>query len=266
MQSISKTKNNKQTIVTAANNSFVDFLSVLLMSLKINNQNSFEVFILNNGLTKETELKLKRISNNYFELYFVHIDDYKSQISFTSQLTDPHFWRLIAPHILQDRERILYLDADTMVRKDIADLFSLYETEKTVSACVDYLERIETGISNWKDYNFNPKTKYFNSGMLLINNERFTEKKIAERVIEITTNNLSHTKACGKWEQYDQYGFNVVLYNDWFEVPNIYNYGSELEFKDASIVHFNGHGKPTSNSCTLQFKNEFYKLLDTATK
>ena len=265
MQNISQTKNSKQTIVTAADNSFVDFLSVLLMSLKINNQGSFEVFILNDGLNKETEAKLKRISNNSFELYFIYIPDFKNKISFSSQLTDPHFWRLIATHFLHDKERILYIDADTMVRKDISELFSMYQTKKTISASIDYLEKVETGISNWKDFNFNPENYYFNSGVLLINNERFIEKKIAEQVIEITEKYLRYTKACNKWQQYDQYGLNVVLYDDWFNLPNIYNYGSELEFKDAEIVHFNGHGKPTSNSCTAQYKNEFYNYLNKVT-
>lgn len=265
MAGIKLTKNKKYTVVVAANNNYSDFLSVLLISLKKNFQSYFEVFVVTDGLTKETQTKLKNISRNEFELNFLFLTDFQNKISFGDRIIDPHYWRLVAPHILHDRETILYLDADTMVRNDITELFSIKRENTTVSACVDYLEKIETGISNWKSFALNPVKKYFNSGVLLIDTKRFIEKKIAEQIIEVVENNKPFTKACGKWEQYDQYGFNVVLYGDWVELPIIYNYGSELEFKDAAIVHFNGHGKPNSNSCTLQYKEEFHSYLNEVT-
>lgn len=257
-------ENKTFTIVTAANEGYANFLFVLLSSLKTNFQKPFELYIINDGLSKETFARLEHISNESTGLNFIYLPDFKNQYSFGNKLDDAHFWRLIAPYILCEKEKILYLDADTMVRKDITDLFSLFDPENTVSACVDYVETIKNGIMNWEDFQFNPHHKYFNSGVLLIDTKRFIEKDVAIQILEKTKRYSQWTKAYNKWEQYDQYGFNVVLYDDWFEIPNIYNYGSELKFKDASIVHFNGHGKPSSNSCTLQYKNEFYKFLDKA--
>jgi len=249
-------------IVTSANEKYIDFLVVLIISLIKHLAYPFEFHIIHDGFSKKSMKLLQNISNNKLKLHFIYIPDYKDTVLFGDFLSDPHFWRLIAPHILIDRERILYIDADTMIRKDISKIFLMYEENKTVSACIDYLGEIEKGISNWKNFNFNPKEKYFNSGVLLINTKRFVEMKIAEQIIETTKNNLQYTKACGKWEQYDQYAFNVVLYGDWIEIPLLYNYGSELEFNEVALVHFNGHGKPNSKSCTPQYKNEFYNYLN----
>lgn len=244
-------------IVIVANNKYADFLTVLLLSIKKNISNKPDIYIINNGLSIETKKTSKLISLNSFKITFIDIDDCFKLFPAEYRKLSPHFWRLFAPKLLKDKKRIVYLDVDIIIRKDILPLFSVDMKNKTISAVTDYLENIETGISNYWSFDMNPKEKYFNSGVLLIDTNRFLELQIAEKIIEITKNNLNFTKACGKWEQYDQYGFNVILYNDWHELPKAYNYGSELEFADVSIVHFNGHGKPSSITCNLQYKNEF---------
>jgi len=251
-------------IVTSANEKYIDFLVVLVISLSKHLTIPIEFNIIHDGFSNQSKTLLENLSRDKLDLHFIYMPDFKDKTLFGNYLSDPHFWRLIAPHILIDKEIILYLDADTMVRKDISEIFLMSGVNKTVCACIDYLGKIETGISNWKRFNFNPNEKYFNSGVLLINTKRFVEMKIAEQIIETTKNNSHYTKACGKWEQFDQYAFNVVLYGDWIELPLNYNYGSELEFKDVAIVHFNGHGKPNSKSCTFPFKNEFYNYLTKA--
>ncbi len=253
------------TIVIVANNKYVEFLTTLLLSIKKNIVCRIEIYVINNGLSIETKKLCKTISFNSHEITFVNFEDLINTFPSEYKKLSPHFWRLFAPKLLKDKPRILYLDVDTIIRKDISQLFLFDMQNKTIAAVVDYLENIETGISNYSSFGMNPQEKYFNSGVLLIDTNRFLELQIAEKIIEITKNNLNFTKACGKWEQYDQYGFNVVLNNDWLELPIAYNYGSELAFFDASIVHFNGHGKPSSITCNLHYKNEFYNYFNEVT-
>lgn len=153
------------------------------------------------------------------------------------------------------------MDLDTLALEDFSELFTYDLENKTVGACIDYLDEVQDGISNWKELQLNPHKPYFNAGVLLIDIKRFRIKEITEKVIEIVKNNKQHLLASGKWPQNDQYGLNVALYDDCLILPESYNYGSELVYKPCKILHFIGNGKPLSSTCRPEYAAEFFKYL-----
>jgi lipopolysaccharide biosynthesis glycosyltransferase len=130
---------------------------------------------------------------------------------------------------------------------------------KTVGACIDYLSEIKDGVDNWQELKLDPTLPYFNSGMMLIDVERYRNLHIIEKVVKVVLENSKYLSAKGKWVQNDQYGLNVVLIHDWLELPRIFNYGSGLEYKKCKVLHFIGLGKPGVGNCRPEFTKEFEK-------
>jgi len=250
-------------VVTAANEEYSDFLLAQLHSISKNTKLSVKYCILTDGISDTTKSLAERlVAPNITIEYF---DVTKQTKPFTySQIPSPHYWRLFAPFLFSEHSKILYLDVDTIIRGNFLTMFSTDLEQHTVGACQDYLQYVKVGINNWKNLGLNPERVYFNSGVLLINTERFIRNRIAEKAMFYSLSYSDNTKACGKWEQHDQYGLNIALDNDFIKLPAKFNFGSELESIDAIIVHFIGNGKPWSETCNPIFRDEFYYYLNQA--
>lgn len=82
--------------------------------------------------------QLKRVLSNFN----VSFDNPGSD--FDSLPTGFHFnvttyWRLTLPKVLQKYgiEKVIYIDSDTLVLKDISELYSIELNDKTIGACID---------------------------------------------------------------------------------------------------------------------------------
>lgn len=175
----------------------------------------------------------------------------------------PHYHRLLMPYLLpRFVKRALYIDVDVMVLADVHELWKTSLDHYVTAACLDYLEKVGTGISNYEALGLQADDSYFNSGVMLIDMVAWRAARVSERVLTCTQRNRPYLDALGKFHQYEQYGLNVVLYRRWKELHIKWNYGSEKPFCDAAIVHFNGHGKPWSKTCKLEFKDLFFSFLE----
>lgn len=93
------------------------------------------------------------------------------------------WFRVLLPELLGSLDKVLYLDADTLVLQDLRPLWSINLAHQFLAAVgpptpresVAYLSRL----------GFSPDCLYFNSGVLLMNLEHMRTKGFAERVFEI---------------------------------------------------------------------------------
>ncbi|HEV2843725.1 MAG TPA: glycosyltransferase, partial [Thermoanaerobaculia bacterium] len=176
-----------------------------------------------------------------------------------------HFHRLLAPEVLPPGiERFLYLDCDVVVKGDIGELARALPDLKVAAACRDYFGCIRDAVANHQSLGLAGDAPYFNSGVMLIDRASWLGHRVSERVLECTERNMEHLYAQGRFFQYDQYGLNVVLYGKWEMLDSYWNYGAEYPFSEAGVIHFNGHGKPWSPSCTPEFRRDFYAYLHRA--
>ena len=75
------------------------------------------------------------------------------------------YYRLLAPRLLPDTiEKVLYLDSDLIVRKSLAPLWNTDIADRPLAAVPDYI-----GGTAGRDLGLPDGTKYFNSGVLLMN-------------------------------------------------------------------------------------------------
>jgi len=223
------------------------------------------VVIINDGLSDSFISAVRNNESALLSIDFYNIkDDIRADL-FKTDFKNPVYWRLIAPCIVEDDVKaILYLDADIIIRKDISEIFDYDLAGSIAGACVDYLDKISLGISNWKELGLEENKPYFNAGVLLIDTKKYREEDIANKVFSIVQNNRDHLIAGSKWPQNDQYGLNVALYGKWTILPQTYNYGSELPLDlNAKVVHFIGNGKPGSKTCNDVYASEFFSYLNT---
>jgi lipopolysaccharide biosynthesis glycosyltransferase len=252
-------KKNKKTLVTVITENYRDYFFAFLSSVNKNLDNSYVLIIIHDGITESMRATILKKNNNYIKIIFFNIYESEYKDIFVGDISSPVYWRLIAPLIVEYKnQNILYIDADTLIRSSIDELFTYNLNSTTVGAVVDYLKTVNRGVSNYRELGLDGNTAYFNAGVLLINPDKYIKNNIFLKVIDIVMENKNFLIVDNKWPQNDQYGLNVALYENWCILPREYNYGSELDFnQSAKIVHFIGNGKPGSPTCNAAFSKEF---------
>ena len=172
------------------------------------------------------------------------------------------YMRFFIPYFMdEETESVLYLDVDMIVLADISTLFEYDLSNYVVAAVMD--PRIKTfdnswgSIANYKELGFDGSTKYFNSGLLVMNLKLWREQQITDKLITCMNDNI-------KFANYpDQYGLNVVLANQWLELDSKWNHFATIEMEgDPYLIHF-VERKPIYSSYggTPAFREKFFYYL-----
>lgn len=224
-----------------------------------------DVHLLHDHLHPETRGRLRRVIENRGGS--AHFHDVRARLDGDRayQGRTAHFFRLLAPELLPAQvRRFLYLDCDLIVRGDVRNLAELPLDGNVAAACQDYLGLVRDAVSNHDALGMAGDAPYFNSGVMVIDRETWLSERVSERVLDCTQANETHLYSQGVFFQYDQYALNVVLHGRIKLVGRSWNYGSEYQFREADIIHFNGHGKPWSSTCRAEFRQEFDGYLERA--
>src|SRR5271166_3713344 len=114
------------------------------------------------------------------------------------------YYRLLAPRLLPcDINKILYLDSDIIVRRSLNPLWDTDITDRALAAVSDYDD------SARKALGFPPGTKYFNSGVLLINLRFWRQNNVPTQAISFIKNNPERV------QYWDQDALNAILVHQW---------------------------------------------------
>ena len=146
-----------------------------------------------------------------------------------------------------NHKRLLYLDSDTLVMRDLDPLFTMDMKGKSIAASEDYISL--TGLmSTLVDYprkiGMARHDRYFNAGVILFD----WPKTIREGRLSRCIQRLIAAAASGKPLRFhDQDALNLEFERDWIECGAIYNFmafKSELCNDHPVIRHFNSRNKP----------------------
>lgn len=198
-------------IVYASDDQFAEILGVSLLSLYENNKDieTITIYILDCGITEKNKKKVEYISSFYgrsLPQWIVAMDISKElQIDVTVDRGSlSQYARLFVSSVLPESlERVLYLDCDIIINKSLMELWNLDMQGKTIAALYD-------AFSKWYRINIGLKLNdtMFNSGVMLIDLERWKEQQIEKRLIQFILLKK------GKIQQGDQGALNGVLSHD----------------------------------------------------
>ncbi len=235
------------SVALCADKNFEVGLHVTLYSLLESQSKMIKIFLLLIGqhvcdvpLIHKT---LEPFSGN-FELEVICLDD--SMFRGYRGLHGSHcpYIRLMLPNILSG-ERVIYLDCDLIVQKDLCGLYN--ENLNGYALGVAGVERIEDSLelNFFESLGFNREAKYFNSGVILIDLDKWRETDIIQRSIEFANKYPTKLKTA------DQTILNYLFYEDNFlEIDSSYNVAiypgakSIINNQEMNIYHFMGSPKP----------------------
>jgi lipopolysaccharide biosynthesis glycosyltransferase len=157
-------------IVYSANDAYVPYLGISILSLLDNNHNDFKcisIYILGNGISKESIEKLKIISNKYDNNHLIFVEVKTSELlsKTNSNLDLSTFNRLFLGSLIKDNiEKILYIDADTLILGSLKKIWNLNIDNYIVGGVQDL-----GGYHPINNPGLSVSAKYINAGVLLIN-------------------------------------------------------------------------------------------------
>ena len=112
------------------------------------------------------------------------------------------------------KERVLYLDTDTLLANSVLPLFSLDMKGKAVGAVTQNYPYAKESI---KRLNYDENKGYFNSGVLLIDLKQWRENNVMKQSIDYCVKNIEHLSL------FDQDALNVIFQDNKCELPLCYN-------------------------------------------
>jgi lipopolysaccharide biosynthesis glycosyltransferase len=191
--------------------------------------------------------------------FYLAIDDVIRSLPVDKHASLANYYRLMAPALLpQDVDRVIYLDSDLIVRKDLSDLWHVDLSGAPIGAVYEPAGSMPAGKLGLR------LDDYFNSGVMLVDLAHWRRVDLGARVVEYI---LQHSEKVTYW---DQDGLNGVLRGHWCRIPARWNvtHGffqrDELqgtyqdEIRDPAIVHFSGQGlKPWQYRTQHPFKSEY---------
>ncbi len=266
---------SRQTIdiVFATDNKYVQHCSAAIASILLNSDNSsyFRFHILDGGiksLNKAKLLELRYIRDFSIEFYDMRKYDF-SQFPLNRQyISVATYYRLLLLDLLPfDIEKVIYLDCDVILEKDIKELWN-YDISDYLAGVVED----EGSISQQRRLNLPCENNYFNAGVLLLNikalrNFDFKKKCIRyfeenEGIITLQDQDILNGVMNGKckflplcWNTNSR----IYLGN---ELEHNYNLQDEvIAGNSPGIIHYTDKNKPWHISCTHPLKNEYWKYL-----
>ena len=232
--------------------------SILTNSDKNDDYKFFIVFDKLSEINKSKLTSLRKIRP--FDIEFLHIEpsEYQDFARFSSMPASSFF--RIKLFKLEEIDKILYIDSDTIVRKDLKEIYKINLSENYLAGAKDILHETLK-----KQYNLSKNSIYINAGVLLINTKKTREVDMLQKVSEFL--------ALFKDSQYsDQdiinYSFQEkitefdISYN--FCFPYNCEYNKEYYYSiasDPSIIHFITNNKPWNPGSTCHKKSEYFKYL-----
>lgn len=175
----------------AIDDRYIPFLAVSLQSLIDNSseKNKYEIKILYTNVSEENMLKIKKYEKENVNIEFVdlnrQLEEIQNKLYTRNYFSNTTYFRLFIPELYPQYDKALYLDSDTVILTDVADLYNEDIGDNLVAGVPDgavqtveifqeYVEKVVGVI----DYN-----NYFNAGILLMNLEELRKYRFQDKFL-----------------------------------------------------------------------------------
>ena len=246
-------------ILITINKKYIKQVNILLNSIQYSNiKESFNIYVLHRDLE---ESDLKTINNNLdlkrFQIHLIKITEkeiHKFPVYEKRYPVEIYFRIFASKYLPQDLERILYLDADTIV---INSLKELYETdfEGNYYVAATHVKKVLHKLNEIR-LNIKEDEPYINTGVLLINLKALRTIPIEKEVKEFIKKNEKKLLLPDQDIIVSIYGDKIKLvdslkYNLGERTVNAYNInhpqtpiGLRWICRNTVIIHYFGRNKP----------------------
>ena len=238
------------------------YVAATMLSVAEHTSNHLCFHILHDDtLSQATKDRLQQTLPGGEHMIFFHYVDraqFDLDSSWLNAYSTASLYRLIIPDVLPDLGRVIYLDADLLVCRDVEELWQLNMDNYSLAAVRDVgfdhnimlAEPITAGLVD--------RQRYFNSGVLVMNLDRIrAQGNLAARGLEYLR---QHPNAMTP----DQDALNVLFRNDtllleeYWNSPTRYSRDTDAGL-EARVYHY--MGEPTINYCRpREFDREYLRV------
>lgn len=248
-------------VIFACNEKYAPYMSVTIASLIANASpdRHYSLFIIYNDILPETRQTILSQETRNVRIKFVWVGDQISLIRekahVSHHISIETYYRILIPKLFPEYDKCIYLDSDTVVHADIANLFDIDIGD-------NYIGGVEElwGSAGDREYAFamhpQPVNFYFNAGIILINIKQFIKNNLLDEFLSIMSQGR-------KFPTWDQDILNIITRNKILPIDIAWNFGwhqnvrglySHIDmrrfchyasrFYSPSIVHYNSEFKP----------------------
>ena len=194
-------------IVFICDNNYVMPTIVSIYSLLVNKRNNtvYKIYIFADNITDENKNKIKETCNykrvevsiidfSSDNLHYLHGDSKAKNLSASIAALQ----KFNIPEYLTNIDKVLYLDSDIIVRKDVSEIYNINISDVYGAASFD------TSIMYSNKTKSINKNSYFNSGVMLLNLKKMRKDNIANKLVKFK-------ESFSDKSLMDQHVFNYVL-------------------------------------------------------
>ena len=241
-----------RTIVLVGDQAYQEQVSTTIKSILYYNKN-VKIYVFNEGLSDEWFRDFNELAEQLdSELVNISLDQVTISPEWLTQdhISSATYARYFIPQFVAE-ERVLYLDSDLVVNRDLQPLFDISLDVKLVAA-----------VGDAGGYGFN-------AGVLLIDNQAWKERQLQETFIKETDRIMSLVQS-GQMEDFngDQTVLNHVLDQDWLPLDKIYNlqvghdlvafysgWNGHFELdQEPLIIHYTTFRKPWNSEVSYRYR------------
>lgn len=255
-------------LCVSSSNEYSKYLSVYLKSVVSHSLDRIDIVVFETEISDENKrLLLDSISSERVSIRFINpsflfdnIDLYVSHDYFRKEC----YFRIAAPKVLSAYKKIIFTDLDLIVLDNILKLKDLDMGGCPIAACIEplwrefYMQNNRINGYLIRDYTINVLKlrnpfMYFNTGVLVIDVNRYNELASFEKMLNIiASNKLLYQEQCA---------INMFFIDKIFPLSPIWNFELapllitnkfnfdfyneyKVNFADAKVLHYLGRYKP----------------------
>lgn len=201
-------ENDVWNVVYSSDNNFAEILGISILSLFKNNTTckDIKLHILDSSISVGNKNKINDLCKNYnFSTpNWIPAKDISEELKMEVSLDRgslSQYGRLFVATLLpNDIKKIIYLDCDVIVNNSIEELWNIDLEGNTIGALMDAFSKYYR-----MNINLEPEDVMFNSGVMLIDMEKWKENMIEKKLLQFIISKN------GKIQQGDQGALNAVL-------------------------------------------------------
>lgn len=232
----------------------------------------YDIYIMHSDLRAEDEARLRECLSGSARLHFVFVN-LEKELEFPESSRYPIqiYYRIFASMLLPaDLERILYLDADTLVINPLEELYQMEFDGKYILACT-HIRRVLNKINRVR-LGIREERPYINSGVMLMNLEELRKKQDFREVVNFVEEHKNVMTLPDQDIITGLYGdriglLDTMIYNLSDRMLVIYNTDLSHKKRDlqwvrehAVVIHYYGKRKPWKKNY-VGILDVFYKEL-----
>ena len=242
---------NEIPVFFASDDNYIPCLAVAIHSLEKNasKKNNYRLIILHSGMSEKGQQEIKEFEQENIKIEFKDISNIENDLKddLALRLRDYYsstiYYRIFIGTLFPEYHKAVYIDSDVILLDDIANLYNTDLEGNIIGAIPDGVVHDSKKLQDYVEVNDGVENKkYFNSGVLVIDLDKFREARVDERFVRILTKYNCDTIAP------DQDYLNILCKDkvkylplSWDKMPD---YCEHLDEKDLHLIHYNMFRKP----------------------